>query len=70
MMRLLALLKTKLAGDFPIRVLNLGLRRRFQTTSKNPRSIHVRLLEGEAPDVASCTFVGDFRLIGLPGFPL
>ncbi len=41
-------------------------RRRFQTTTNNPRSIHVRLLEGEAPDVSSCTFVGDFRLIGLP----
>jgi molecular chaperone DnaK len=41
-------------------------RRRFQTTTNNPRSIHVRLLEGEASDVSSCTFVGDFRLIGLP----
>lgn len=39
---------------------------RFQTSSHAPHSIHVRLLEGEAADVSSCTFIGDFRLIGLP----
>ena len=39
---------------------------RFKTTSNAPRSIHVRLLEGEVPDVSSCTFIGDFRLIDLP----
>lgn len=38
---------------------------RFQTTSQAPQSIHVRLLEGEAADVSSCTFIGDFRLVGL-----
>lgn len=47
-------------------LLPASTRRRFQTTTNNPRSIHVRLLEGEASDVSSCTFVGDFRLIGLP----
>ncbi|MHC4875082.1 MAG: Hsp70 family protein [Planctomycetota bacterium] len=47
-------------------LLPASTRRRFKTTTSNPRSIHVRLLEGEAPDVSSCTFVGDFRLIGLP----
>jgi molecular chaperone DnaK len=41
-------------------------RQRFVTTSKNPRSVHVRLIEGEASDVDSCTFIGDFRLVGLP----
>ena len=39
---------------------------RFKTSSQAPHSIHVRLLEGEAADVSSCTFIGDFRLIGLP----
>lgn len=47
-------------------LLPTSTRRRFQTTTTNPRSIHVRLLEGEAPDVSGCTFIGDFRLIGLP----
>ena len=47
-------------------LLPTSTRQRFKTTTDNPRSIHVRLLEGEAPDVSSCTFVGDFRLIGLP----
>jgi molecular chaperone DnaK len=39
---------------------------RFLTTSHAPQSIHVRLLEGEAADVSSCTFIGNFRLVGLP----
>jgi len=39
---------------------------RFKTSAQGPHSIHVRLLEGEAADVSSCTFIGDFRLIGLP----
>jgi molecular chaperone DnaK len=39
---------------------------RFQTTTHAPQSIHVRLLEGEAAEVSSCTFIGDFRLVGLP----
>ena len=41
-------------------------KQRFVTTSQNPRSVHVRLLEGEASDIDSCTFIGDFRLVGLP----
>lgn len=41
-------------------------KQRFVTTSSNPRSVHVRLLEGEATDVDACTFIGDFRLVGLP----
>lgn len=41
-------------------------KQRFKTTSRNPRSIHVRLIEGETADVSGCTFIGDFRLIGLP----
>ena len=42
------------------------VRQRFKTTSDNPRSLHIRLLEGEASDISSCTFIGDFRLVGLP----
>lgn len=41
-------------------------KQRFVTTSGNPRSIHVRLLEGETMDVAGCSFIGDFRLTALP----
>lgn len=39
---------------------------RFVTTSSRPRSIHVRLLEGETMDVSGCSFIGDFRLTELP----
>lgn len=42
------------------------VKQRFKTTSENPRSLHIRLLEGETSDVSSCTFIGDFRLVGLP----
>ena len=42
------------------------VRQRFKTTSDNPRSLHIRLLECEASDISSCTFIGDFRLVGLP----
>lgn len=41
-------------------------KQRFVTTSDHPRSIHVRLLEGETLDVSGCTFIGDFRLNALP----
>lgn len=39
---------------------------RFVTTSENPRSIRVRLLEGDAADVKACTFIGDCRIVDLP----
>jgi molecular chaperone DnaK len=42
------------------------IRQRFKTTANNPNSLHIRLLEGETSDVSSCTFIGDFRLVGLP----
>ena len=42
------------------------VRQRFRTTSNNPRSLHIRLLEGETSDITSCAFIGDFRLVGLP----
>ena len=39
---------------------------RFVTNMANPRAIQLRLLEGEVADVDACTFIGDFRIIGLP----
>jgi len=39
---------------------------RFVTNLANPQGIKVRLLEGEARDAAACTFIGDFRITGLP----
>lgn len=38
----------------------------FVTNVPNPRSIHLRLLQGEAADVDACTPIGDFRIMGLP----
>jgi len=46
--------------------LPVHVKQRFVTTTDNPRAIHVRLLEGDAPDSSACTFVGDFRLTSLP----
>jgi molecular chaperone DnaK len=42
------------------------VKQRFKTTSDNPKSLHVRLLEGETSDVSACSYIGDFRLVGLP----
>ncbi|MBQ17030.1 MAG: heat-shock protein Hsp70 [Planctomycetaceae bacterium] len=39
---------------------------RFVTNTGNPRSIHIRLLEGEVSDVDACTVIGDFRVVDLP----
>ena len=39
---------------------------RFVTNTDNPRSIHIRLLEGEVSDVEACTVIGDFRVVDLP----
>ena len=39
---------------------------RFVTNTANPSGILVRLLEGETRDAAGCTFIGDFRISGLP----
>ncbi|MBM79362.1 MAG: heat-shock protein Hsp70 [Planctomycetaceae bacterium] len=46
--------------------LPVGVKQRFVTNLENPQSICIRLLEGEAEDVAACTFIGDFRLDKLP----
>lgn len=46
--------------------LPIHVKQRFVTTTDNPRSILIRLYEGETQDLAGCTFIGDFRLTGLP----
>ena len=45
--------------------------RTFFTTRENPDGIRIRLLEGEASEVAPCTVVGDVRIVDLPdGLPV
>lgn len=41
-------------------------KQRFVTNTPNPSGILVRLLEGETRDATGCTFIGDFRISGLP----
>ena len=38
----------------------------FVTNVPNPKSILLRLLQGEASDVSACTLIGDFRIMSLP----
>ncbi len=38
----------------------------FYTTIGNPRTIHIRLYEGEVSDVDACTLVGSLRVTDLP----
>jgi molecular chaperone DnaK len=42
------------------------VQRRFVTSLANPEGIALRLVEGEAPEVADCTVIGDWRITGLP----
>lgn len=42
------------------------VQRRFVTSLANPEGIALRLVEGEAPEVSSCTVIGDWRILGLP----
>jgi len=39
---------------------------RFVTNSDNQQRVHIEVLEGEAPDPAACTLIGDFRVYNLP----
>jgi molecular chaperone DnaK len=39
---------------------------RFKTNVPNQQRIRVRLLQGEVPDVAACTVIGDFTITNLP----
>jgi len=43
-----------------------SVKQRFVTTSPNQQSIHIYILEGEVPDPAACTMIGDFRVTNLP----
>ena len=49
-----------------IRDSSATVKRRFVTSLANPEGIALRLIEGEAPEVASCTVIGDWRITGLP----
>jgi molecular chaperone DnaK len=42
------------------------VKRRFVTSLANAEGIALRLVEGEAPEVANCTVIGDWRITGLP----
>ncbi|MBA3311695.1 MAG: Hsp70 family protein [Planctomycetota bacterium] len=42
------------------------VKRRFVTSLANPEGIALRLVEGEAPEVAGCTVIGDWQITGLP----
>ncbi len=46
--------------------LPVEFKQRFVTNTANPSGILVRLLEGETKDASGCTFIGDFRISGLP----
>lgn len=46
--------------------LPVEFRQRFVTNTANPSGILVRLLEGETKEAQGCTFIGDFRIAGLP----
>jgi molecular chaperone DnaK len=39
---------------------------RFTTNVPNQQRIRVRLLQGEVPDIAACTIIGDFQVTNLP----
>lgn len=39
---------------------------RFVTNSPNQQRVHIEVLEGDAPDPAACTLIGDFRIVNLP----
>lgn len=43
-----------------------GAKKQFVTTTETPRSIVIRLLQGEATDVSACTYIGDVRISQLP----
>lgn len=43
-----------------------GIKKQFVTNTDTPQSIVIRLLQGEAGDVAACTYIGDVRISKLP----
>ncbi len=40
--------------------------RTFATSEPNQRRVNIRIVEGDAPDPAACSVLGNFRIIGLP----
>ena len=47
-------------------ILPKSAKARFVTSLGNPEGIALRLVEGEAPEVASCTTISQWRILGLP----
>ncbi len=43
-----------------------GTKKQFVTNTDTPQGIVIRLLQGEVPDVAACTHIGDVRISKLP----
>ncbi len=43
-----------------------GTKQQFVTVKDQPQSITIKLLEGDAPQVSGCTFIGDVRINDLP----
>ena len=43
-----------------------GIKKEFVTTTETPENIVIRLLQGDASDVAACTYIGDVRISQLP----
>lgn len=43
-----------------------GTKKQFITNVDTPQSIVIRLLQGEAREIAACTYIGDVRISKLP----
>jgi molecular chaperone DnaK len=42
------------------------VRRIFATSEPNQRRVNIKVIEGDAPDPAACSILGNFRITGLP----
>jgi molecular chaperone DnaK len=42
------------------------VRRMFVTSEPNQRRVNIKVIEGDAPDPAACSLLGNFRITGLP----
>ena len=46
--------------------LPVEVRRTFATSEPNQQRVNIRVMEGDAPDPAACSMLGNFRVTGLP----
>jgi molecular chaperone DnaK len=46
--------------------LPVEVRRTFATSEPNQQRVNIRVMEGDAPDPAACSMLGNFRITGLP----